>query len=267
MNTDVILPAWLDSLIFEKLGANYCRTNADMTVIDWDKGKILNYLGTYFPRSYAESFSIYSKYLPVSFPSFAEKEHLDILDFGCGTGGEIIGLLLVLNDKYPNLKSVTVKGLDGNVHAIRLLRKVCDELYSRLHYSLLLEESPIKIDDFYDMSILDGILSSKQYDIIMSFKAICEFVTKQQFEEHNAYAQISRTFKSKLASGGMMLLVDVTTYSDVSQEWLPNMMDAGLEATGCKVIAKNIGYNMEFHVTHSRHNHDLTKVAWRIIQG
>jgi hypothetical protein len=55
----VTLPNWLNELIFETLGAKYCRSNADMTVIDWDKNDILNYLGTYFPRSYAEAYTIF----------------------------------------------------------------------------------------------------------------------------------------------------------------------------------------------------------------
>lgn len=266
MRTEVSLPSWLDSLIFNELGANYCRSNADMTVIDWDKTQILNYLGTYFPRSFAESMCIYSEFIPSSCSSFLEKEHLDVLDFGCGTGGEIIGLLLVLNSRLPNLKSVTVKAIDGNIHAIKLLRKVIDALSSRLRYSIELEESPITIDDFYDMSILDVILS-KQYDIVMSFKAVCEFVTKQQFEDHNAYEQISRVLLPKLAHTGIMLLVDVSTYSNVSQDWLPNMMDRGLLANGCRIIAKNPGNNMSFYVSHSRHTRDLTKIAWRLIQG
>ena len=57
-----------------------------MTVIDWDKTQILNYLGTYFPRSFAESVCIYSEFIPSSCSSFLEKEHLDVLDFGCGNG-------------------------------------------------------------------------------------------------------------------------------------------------------------------------------------
>ena len=37
MLTSVTLPTWLDKLIFQKLGAKFCCSKADMTVIDWDK--------------------------------------------------------------------------------------------------------------------------------------------------------------------------------------------------------------------------------------
>lgn len=62
MQTSVNLPKWLDDLIFSKMGAKYCCSNADMTVIDWDKSDILNYLGTYFPRSFAEAYCIFTSY-------------------------------------------------------------------------------------------------------------------------------------------------------------------------------------------------------------
>ena len=58
-----VLPKWLDSLIFDDLSASYCRQNQDMVVLEWDCDNIKKYLGTYFPRSYAESFCIFSNFL------------------------------------------------------------------------------------------------------------------------------------------------------------------------------------------------------------
>ena len=79
MQNTVILPQWLDNLIFDRLGAKYCRSNADMTVIDWDKNDVLNYLGTYFPRSYAESYCIFSEFFKSIPQQFADKRELHIL--------------------------------------------------------------------------------------------------------------------------------------------------------------------------------------------
>ena len=83
------LPLWLDSLVFNELNGRFCKSNSDMSVIDWDKGEILNYLGTYFLRSYVESKHIATRQI---LSTFSGKTILSILDFGCGTGGEIIGL-------------------------------------------------------------------------------------------------------------------------------------------------------------------------------
>ena len=118
------LPEWLDTLIFDKLEAQYCPRNSDMTNIDDDKEKTLNYLGTYFPRSYAESYCIFSEYFKSNNSDFADKEELSIFDFGSGTGGEIIGLLTVLEEQFPNLKKVWIVALDGNQNALRTYEKI-----------------------------------------------------------------------------------------------------------------------------------------------
>lgn len=70
---------------------------------------------------------------------------------------------------------------------------------------------------------------------------------------------------AKLKVGGLMLLVDVTTYNCVSQEWLPQMLDKGIEEVHAHVVGKNVGYNQCFTVSHSKCLQDRSKVAWRLI--
>lgn len=263
MKTSVELPEWLDKLIFEQLGAKYCRYNSDMTVIDWDKNDVLNYLGTYFPRSYAESYCIFSECFH-SHKILNDKETLTIFDFGCGTGGEIIGLLNAISENLPNLKEVNLVAMDGNYHALRLLENVLSEYSKKTNLNVKNRIVPLTIDDFYDLTVLDKVLKEK-FDIFMSFKAICEFVSKERFEKQNAYTHIVNTFIPKLSVDGIMLLVDVSTYNNVSQEWLPKMMDVGITQAGCASFLKNEGFNQQFFVTHSRKQSDISKVAWRVI--
>ncbi len=261
----MLLPNWLDNFIYNDLNAKYCRSNANITVIDWDKNDILNYLGTYFPRSYAEAYCIFTEYFQNNTDTFADKEELTIFDFGCGTGGEIIGLLTVLNELRPNLKIVKIVALDGNQNALRLYDKVITELQNHIDFCIENDTALVPIGDFYDLHILDDVID-KQFDVIISFKAICEFVTKDQFEKHNAYEHIVKFLTPKLVKDGLLLLVDVTSYNDTSQEWLPNMMDKGLSATKSFVTAKNRGNNQTFLITHSHKLNDCSKVAWRMIK-
>ena len=262
MITSIKLPEWLDNLIFEQLGAKYCRSNADMTVIDWDKNDILNYLGTYFPRSYAESFCIFSEFFS-KFPNqFINKPELSVFDFGCGTGGEIIGFLDAINC-MPKPHTIHIHALDGNYYALRLLEQIVNAYSDKIDYSIILDVIPLTIEDFYDFDVLSSVLEEK-YDIFMSFKAICEFVSKERFEQQNAYAHIAKTYLSRLNDDGIMILADVTSYNDVSQEWLPRMMDLGLAQADCRVILKNNGYNQTFVVRHKKKQRDVSKIAWRI---
>ena len=258
------LPQWLDNYIYNDLGAKYCRSNADITVIDWDKNDVLNYLGTYFPRSYAEAYSIFAEYFKNNTSAFANIEELSIFDFGCGTGGEIIGLLTVLSELRPNLKVVRMVALDGNKEALLLYEEILNKWKERTNLQVI--SSPIHLPiNFYKLEVLDNVMT-ESFDIIISFKAICEFVTKVQFEQKNAYEQIASFLLPKLSNDGRMLLVDVTSYNNTSQEWLPMMMDKGLKATNCNVIARNIGYNQTYTITHSQQIGDISKVAWRMIK-
>lgn len=257
------IPRWLDSYIFDNLGAKFCKSNSDMTVIDWDRGEILNYLGTYFPRSYVEARSIFTV---DTLKSLASKQELSVLDFGCGTGGEIIGLLTNIEVLLPNVTTIRIVAIDGNQHALRLFEKVLREYEKHSRLKIYHRVAPVIIDNFYDLTVLDEIITGS-FNIVMSFKAICEFVTKDQFDGRNPYAHIANTYLPRLSKEGIMTLVDVTTYSNVSNEWLPTMMDRGLSTVPCSVIAKNEGYNQTYYIAHSRTPgaYDISKVCWRII--
>lgn len=260
---EVTLPSWLDKFIFTDLGAYYCRSNSDMLVIDWTPDQILGYLGTYFPRSYTEAYCIFKQYLQTE-TWFDSKDTLDLLDFGCGTGGEIIGLATAIAEVKPNVKHLRVKAIDGNQYALNRFCDVKNEFNKHHNLQIVSEPSAIEIDDFYDLSILDSVLDTN-YDIVISFKAVCEFVTKQQFEKKNAYEHLAKFMLPKMLESGVMLLVDVTTKNCVVQEWLPDLMDSGLKNAEASVFGRNPHNNVSFVVNHSRQRGDISKVAWRLV--
>lgn len=262
----VIIPEWLDDHLFIELEAKYCRSNCDMTVIDWDKSDILNYLGTYFPRSYAESYCLFNNFIKKNISNYEDMVEISIFDFGCGTGGEIIGLITALSEVVNSLERINVVALDGNQHSLRLYEKISTISQEKLDVKIINRTIPVKIDDFYDLSILDEIISDSEFDIIISFKAVCEFVTKKCFESNNPYAHIAKMLLPKIKQDGMILFADVTSYNDVSQEWLPLMMDKGLKEVCCNVIEQNRNYNQAFYVSHSRTSKDVSKIVWRIIK-
>ena len=259
----VVLPKWLDDLIFQELGAEYCRTCGDMTVIDWDRADVLKYLGTYFPRSYAESFCIFKDYFLAYRNDYVGREELSLFDFGCGTGGEIVGLLDALRTSLPHIRKLYIKAFDGNPHALQLCEEVLGRYGRRSTIQIEAHPSAIEITDFYDLGVFGQILKRK-FDLFISFKAICEFVTKQEFEEKNPYQHIVETFAPMMNDQGRMCLVDVSSYSQVSQDWLPKMLDRGLSGLQTTQLMRNSGWNEAFRVSHSQRASDLSKVTWRI---
>lgn len=258
------LPNWLDNYIFKTLGAKYCPVHSDMTVIDWNKEQIRGYLGTYFPRSYAESYTIFSRYLANS-QKLTEQTDISVLDFGSGTGGELFGLLKALEDKRPNISRVRIRVIEGNADSLRSYERILSEMRNHTTIQVICSPSPIKIDDFYDLGILDSLFT-ESFDIIISFKAVCEFVTKKQFETQNPYQHLAGFMLPKLSGTGIMVLADISSRNEISNEWIPDMMDRGLNNLKANVTQRNIGYNESFSVCHSGCNADGSKLAWRIIE-
>ena len=194
-----ILPEWLDNFIFDELGANYApdyvryEFNLDLT-----KEEVKTYLGTYFPRSYTESYCIFDNLFsnPKYYSVMQQKSEISILDFGSGTGGEIIGLLTILSKYLPDLEVITVLAVDGNHDALRYSTKIIEQF--KLHCSIPINYTvgPVSIGDCSDVEILDEIVQNS-FDFILSFKAICELISKQRITG-NAYQYVADILSPKL---------------------------------------------------------------------
>lgn len=262
METHVTLPKWLDDYIFNELGAKYCRSNSDMTVIDWDKSDMLNYLGTYFPRSYAEAYCIMSFYLQSK--SLLEQSDISIFDFACGTGGEAIGFLTALLEHRPNLKHIHLHAIDGNINALRLFEKIISRFKKEHNADIEVGTGLIIINEIEDLMILSDIINN-QYDAVISFKALCEITNQEKFGQINPYCSFINTIEDNIKCGGLLIIDDITTWSEVQNGWIPNLMNIGINNSKAKEKYFNEGFNQPFYITHSHKKMDTSKVAWRIM--
>ena len=103
------------------------RKENQTVVLEWNKDEIKKYLGTYFPRSYAESFCIFSNFLSKESRVYKNCQELSIFDFGCGTGGELVGFIMAITKQLPNIKKIEIRALDGNSYALRLLECILEK--------------------------------------------------------------------------------------------------------------------------------------------
>lgn len=237
-----------------------------MVVLEWNRDDVRKYLGTYFPRSYAEAFCIFGDFFSKEKNVYENCQELSIFDFGCGTGGEIIGFIMAVKKQLTNIKKISIKALDGNSYALRCLECILEKTAKILCLDIETNLIPVIIDDFYDMQVVEQTIT-QSYDFVISFKAICEFVTKQQFEQQNPYEHIINIFMSKLSDKGVICLADVTSFNAVSQDWLPTMLDNASKACNIDILYRNRGFNEDYHITHTHHKNDTSKIAWRIYEN
>ena len=207
-NYSATLPDFLDICIYQVLNAQYTTQGTVFVSKGWDLKKTLDYLGTYFPRSYAEGLCIFSDYFRANKSVWGQKEELRIFDLGCGCGGELIGLLEAIRTELPNVKSVVMRAMDGNPYGIT----ICHMLIGcyKIKYGLAID-CDIRCESFDDIMQFRAIPErvGNGYDVILSFKALNEIVTSGSWGCVNPYKEFRDAFISCLNGDGILCMADV----------------------------------------------------------
>lgn len=284
-NSSTILAPWLDSFIFDKLGASYdprynrFAYNDDLTE---DEAKI--YLGTYFPRSYAENFLIFENMLmhPGFRTMLSAKQNLSILSIGAGTGGDVIGLLTAIDKFLPAQIDVTIVSLDANQHSLNLQNEVVDRYKSLVGRKITMKQYCERIGGKKDLQdFAHNNIPDESIDFILFAKMGCEIHGKRLFAPDNVYDVFLSCFAQKLTETGVILLLDVTTSIDGS-EFMPVILNRGVNnftrahpqyssllPKSCSVYERKCPspcfIQQEFRVSHCKKSQDLSKICYRIV--
>ena len=275
LKNTLILPTWLQQRIFEKHNAQYApnheRYEQNLNLSD-DELKV--YLGTYFPRSYGESFCVFDNvFESKQYSALASKEEINILDIGCGTGGNLIGLLVAINKYNTATKSVNIIALDGHINALRILSDLVDEFSNKATFAINLTT---KTQSIGSVKELDWVTAS-EYDFIMSFKMGCELIAEGNTD---FYYDLTTFCLPLLSKTGLFFLLDVTTR--VGRTYNPILMNiqvnrAMIELTGYKTLIPITCGEFEkkcveqcftqrtFNISHSLKINDKSKVAYRML--
>jgi len=173
------LPKELDEFIFGTLGAVYrpnyekVRTtkNADEAVTKW-------YLGTYFPRSFVESYSIISELLMLNTVKNAleKKDKIRILGIGSGTGGEIFGAIKALSECFKNTpKDFDIRVIDINSEALKIQKEILENIkLTPGNMGWMKELLELKPETFFDQ--IKRKFDNKKYDFILIWKMVNEML-------------------------------------------------------------------------------------------
>lgn len=171
------LPAWLDDYIFHRLGASYDRNPEEAQYnLDSDEPKVKKYLGTYFPRSYCEAFCIFGNifgngcYMNSLKDELVSSNEINILDIGCGTGGEIIGLLDAIRKYLPSTARINVYAFDGNQVSISCLKNIAKAFGERFRADINVTEKIIEIHSDKDFCSIAGEVRNITFNFILCCK-------------------------------------------------------------------------------------------------
>lgn len=169
-------PSDLEKFIFDDLRGDYKRDPEKVKItLDADENDMRTYLGTYFPRSFSESYVIFEDLFNQEYikNNFENKNELFILDIGSGMGGELLGLLWLmknnLND-FPN-KKLHILSIDGNAIALDIQEILIKQFFPNVK-NIVFQKLIISKKDFHNSlkNIIEMNNFKIKFDIIMTFK-------------------------------------------------------------------------------------------------
>lgn len=283
LKTETRLPQWLDDFIFNQLKAEYAPDFQRFGLnLNLSEDENLKYLGTYFPRSYAESFCIFDNiFQNKRYQNFLlQKECLNILSVGCGTGGDLLGLITVIEKYCPKISKINIWALDGNKEALSILEKIIVK-FNTIHLNnihLKARKSVFKSVAQIDIQQLNG----QQFDFILSFKMICEIISIGRGDYDNSYYEFVMRFTPMLSENGLCVLLDVTTKAEHLNTFNPILKNTQVNQAlrelknyqtvlplSCnrneKCCVEKCFTQQKFYISHKGKVSDMSKVSYRVI--
>jgi hypothetical protein len=201
------LPDWLNAYLFDVLQAKYQQMPVEVkNCLDFNSEQSRNYIGIYFPRSYAETYCIFRALFSNDYivRCMKEKSMASILVLGAGTGGDTAGLLAAIHDRFLDIKNFELIVLDGNRHALEIYVKVIERqrseygvrVYGHTILSKIEQSMPVKWD------------GDKKFDFILTSKMLTDLMMNHSYG--NPCFDFTKTYLPMLTEFGICAMLDVT---------------------------------------------------------
>ncbi len=274
------LPHWLDKFLFEELSAMYAPEHSRFEYnLDLTENEVRVYLGTYFPRSYAETFCIADNLFQNSKikETFNSKRNIRILDFCSGTGGELLGLLSSIDKYFADRKTLEIVACDGNNVALNNLSLILSRYSS--YSSNCIDVRTIECKVSSEESLAKLAIPHGEYDFILCNKAVCELISRDVIPL--GYKVIAQYLGKMLSVTGLFLLLDVTTKDERLQRFYPQIMNLQLNELMREsedldtLLPLSCGTHKDcnsacfiqqtFEITHQQKQKDESRVCYRIL--
>lgn len=283
----VRIPQWIENLLFEELGANHQPSGRNRDFdnnLDADEASIQTYLGTYFPRSLAESFTVFDSLLSEESyaASLSDEETIDICSIGTGTGGDLLGLILALEKRLPQKAVIRITSIEGNAKAHEKARQIIASAQDRLSSSIkasfvnYIFEGPRPFEDI--SSFVPS--SNASFDFVISSKMLNELDGAKVSER--PYEEFCEAFTTVLKPRGALMVLDVTSPNGANGQWTPEALNGQVNS----FLNKNQGFKTIFpllcnsfeeqcerqcytqnpiYVTYRNISNECSKICYRVI--
>ena len=276
--TKTILPHWLDKKIFNDYQAIYAPDHDRYEYnLDLNELELKVYLGTYFPRSYAEMFCIVDNLMQNKFlKETMEQNEISVLDCGCGTGGEILGLITAIGKHLPYGK-INITAIDGNNGALAILKNLV-ECNPNKNVQVELNTFIQTLSTIEDVEEL--AFEKKNFHFVLCDKIVCELISKEVLPT-NAYAIMAKKLATFLHENGLLIVLDVTTKDEHSGYFYPQLMNHEINdyvhksrtietllplSCACHDGCRDLCFMQQtFRVSHSHKSNDESRVCYRVL--
>lgn len=174
------------------------------------------YLGTYFPRSFVESFCIYDYVLSHCLDEVrAGKDTLTICDVGIGSGGATYGLIWALRKRLhgdASFKKIKVYGFDGNAPALRLFEKMKGVMSDAwpIEYEFVTKQA-----HFSEGCILNQEAVAEKADFVIASKCLQELVRGIMGLE-SIYKTFLADAQNVISDSGLISVVEISATERMS---------------------------------------------------
>jgi len=277
----VDLPVFLDNYIFKKLKAKYAPDHTKFNKnLKHDEVDVQTYLGTYFPRSFAETYSIFNNILlnDIVKKTTRKNKEINILDIGSGTGGNLSGLIISLIENLSKKINVNIIAIDGNKDALKILERIISKIQINYNINICLSCHYVTFDTVTDLHENSKQFFEPNFDFIISSKMINEIISKDK----NSYFNYYKHFAKYLNDHGLLLMLDVTTKIE-PHTFMPILLNLqtmkfiqeneGVYRTLLPTICSEYDYtckqecfsNNHFTVNHSQKSMDKSKITYKVI--
>lgn len=280
MQISVKLPVYIDKLVFNELNAkyepDYTKFNKNLYL---NQDENLIYLGTYFPRSYAESYPIFTNLFNNSIinETYLDKQEINILDIGSGTGGNLLGLLMSIIESLSDKINLNILAIDGNQYSLKILQKIIFKIQLKYNLNISLNCQYISFENIDELYQNSKIYFENNFDVITTSKMINEILHK----DNNAYYDFCANYLPHLSNEGFLSIIDVTLR--INSNFLPIILNTQINEfiknnlDEYKTIIPNSCYlneeecnqdcftNNIFYVSHTAKHNDISKITYRIL--